>query len=169
MRRYMPGTPWQCQHFPPNGRTVLTGASVWASLHFCITVCHLTAPMLRRGVRAGRRSSPAKRVYGLKPVSRVQIPPSPPHTQLKRRVTVKGNSPFLRSGRGKIRGVAEWRTYRHTYFWGIWLENLKDSGAAKSAEQGRIVDQIFLRSVDRRTKTLIQPIDDIYWGLLQVR
>lgn len=33
---------------------------------------------MRRGVRAGRRSSPAKRVYGLKPVSRVQISPSPP-------------------------------------------------------------------------------------------
>lgn len=51
---------------------------------------------MRRGVRAGRRSSPAKRVYGLKPVSRVQISPSPPHTQVKRRVTVKGNLPFLR-------------------------------------------------------------------------
>ena len=32
----------------------------------------------RRGVRAGRRSTPAKRVNGLKPVSRVRIPPSPP-------------------------------------------------------------------------------------------
>ena len=31
----------------------------------------------RRDVRVGRRSSPAKRVYGHKPVSRVQIPPSP--------------------------------------------------------------------------------------------
>ena len=46
--------------------------------------------------------STAKRVYGLKPVSRVQISPSPPHTQVKRRVTVKGNSPFLRSKRGKF-------------------------------------------------------------------
>ena len=84
-------------HFPPSGRTFLTGASVWASLHFCILVRHMIGLMLRRGVRAGRRSSPAKRVYGLKPVSRVQISPSPPHTQVKRRVTVKGNSPFLRS------------------------------------------------------------------------
>ena len=84
-------------HFPPSGRTFLTGASVWASLHFCILVGHMIGLMLRRGVRAGRRSSPAKRVYGLKPVSRVQISPSPPHTQVKRRVTVKGNSPFLRS------------------------------------------------------------------------
>ena len=84
-------------HFPPSGRTFLTGASVWASLLFCILVRRMTGLMLRRGVRAGRRSSPAKRVYGLKPVSRVQIPPSPPHTQVKRRVTVKGNSPFLRS------------------------------------------------------------------------
>ena len=83
-------------HFPPSGRTFLTGASVWASLLFCILVRRMTGLMLRRGVRAGRRSSPAKRVYGLKPVSRVQIPPSPPHTQVKRRVTVKGNSPFLR-------------------------------------------------------------------------
>lgn len=31
-----------------------------------------------KGVRVGRRSSPAKRVYGLKPVSRVQIPAFPP-------------------------------------------------------------------------------------------
>ena len=84
-------------HFPQSGRTFLTGASVWASLHFCILVGHMIGLMLRRGVRAGRRSSPAKRVYGLKPVSRVQISPSPPHTQVKRRVTVKGNSPFLRS------------------------------------------------------------------------
>lgn len=83
-------------HFPPSGRTFLTGASVWASLHFCILVRHMIGLMLRRGVRAGRRSSPAKRVYGLKPVSRVQISPSPPHTQVKRRVTDKGNSPFLR-------------------------------------------------------------------------
>ena len=82
-------------HFPPSGRTFLTGASVWASLLFCILVRRMTGLMLRRGVRAGRRSSPAKRVYGLKPVSRVQISPSPPHTQVKRRVTVKGNSPFL--------------------------------------------------------------------------
>ena len=89
-------------HFPPSGRTFLTGASVWASLHFCILVGHMIGLMLRRGVRAGRRSSPAKRVYGLKPVSRVQISPSPPHTQVKRRVTVKGNSPFLRSERGKF-------------------------------------------------------------------
>ena len=34
--------------------------------------------MVRRDVRVGRRSSPAKRVYGHKPVSRVQIPLSPP-------------------------------------------------------------------------------------------
>lgn len=33
---------------------------------------------LRRGGRVGRRRSPAKRVTGLKPCSRVQIPPSPP-------------------------------------------------------------------------------------------
>ena len=94
-------------HFPPSGRTFLTGASVWASLHFCIPVRLMGGPMLRRGVRAGRRSSPAKRVYGLKPVSRVQIPPSPPHTQVKRRVTVKGNSPFLHSSGvkfGSVRG-----------------------------------------------------------------
>ena len=89
-------------HFPPSGRTFLTGASVWASLHFCILVGHMIGLMLRRGVRAGRRSSPAKRVYGLKPVSRVQISPSPPHTQVKRRVTVKGNSPFLRSSGVKL-------------------------------------------------------------------
>lgn len=71
---------------------------------------------MRRGVRAGRRSSPAKRVYGLKPVSRVQISPSPPHTQVKRRVTVKGNSPFLRScgvGIGVVRGGVH--TAVHTF------------------------------------------------------
>lgn len=34
--------------------------------------------VLRRGGRVGRRRSPAKRVTGLKPCSRVQIPPSPP-------------------------------------------------------------------------------------------
>ena len=93
-------------HFPPSGRTFLTGASVWASLLFCILVRHMIGLMLRRGVRAGRRSSPAKRVYGLKPVSRVQISPSPPHTQVKRRVTVKGNSPFLRLNGVKFGGYA---------------------------------------------------------------
>ena len=81
---------------------------------------------MRRGVRAGRRSSPAKRVYGLKPVSRVQISPSPPHTQVKRRVTVKGNSPFLRSERGGFGGHAGWRTYRQTYFWEICGEKSMD-------------------------------------------
>ena len=54
------------------------------------------------GSREVSASATAMRVYGLKPVSRVQISPSPPHTQVKRRVTVKGNSPFLRSERGKF-------------------------------------------------------------------
>ena len=108
-------------HFPLSGRTFLTGASVWASLHFCIPVRLMIGLMLRRGVRAGRRSSPAKRVYGLKPVSRVQISPSPPHTQVKRRVTVKGNSPFLRSSGVKL-GAArgDVHTAIHTFGKNPW-------------------------------------------------
>ena len=120
-------------HFPPSGRTFLTGASVWASLLFCILVRRMTGLMLRRGVRAGRRSSPAKRVYGLKPVSRVQISPSPPHTQVKRRVTVKGNSPFLRSSGvkfGAARGGVH--TAIHTFGGSVGKIHLK---AARSAHQ----------------------------------
>ena len=44
---------------------------------------HLLRHSTRRGLwrvgRVGRRRSPAKRVYGPKPVSRVRIPCSPPH------------------------------------------------------------------------------------------
>ena len=80
--------------------------------------------MLRRGVRAGRRSSPAKRVYGLKPVSRVQISPSPPNTQVKRRVTVKGNSPFLRSERVKF-GAARGGVHTGVHLGSLWGKFVK--------------------------------------------
>ena len=42
------------------------------------TQSSLYSTVSRRGGRVGRRRSPAKRVTGLKPCSRVQIPPSPP-------------------------------------------------------------------------------------------
>lgn len=47
----------------------------------------------RRDVRVGRRSSPAKRVYGHKPVSRVQIPLSPPSQSVR-----KPRSPLRSAG-----------------------------------------------------------------------
>ena len=125
-----PRLPYAC---PGYVLTWHAGWAKWNTLHE-----RRILPRVWRGVRVGRRSSPAKRVYGLKPVSRVQISPSPPGIKWKRRVTVKGSSPFLRvearTLRGSMRGIHTVYNYFAARIWRQILASISDLKCSSHAK-----------------------------------
>ena len=111
-----------------------------------------------RDVRAGRRSSPAKRVYGLKPVSRVQIPPSPPEFCAKS--TSEGRESFVfndsrpsfcpmtgNKNKEKPPFVCQLSAYASGIRFPICISAARHSGLGQMAEINRHTVDVLLKSI----------------------